>query len=130
MLTVPLLGICAELSVGAEQRYPTKFLIVIAVVGLIAVPDAHLFRRRRLRPALEKLHQDPADPEALKRWEASTVLCLALLEVVALSGFALRFFGASRLISWCFYVLALILMLRWTPKLDLEDEAPKIGIDQ
>jgi hypothetical protein len=54
-----------------------------------------------------------------RHWRFSTLLSLVLAESIALYGFVLRFMGASRRVSWPFFVCALILMVVWRPQLEL-----------
>jgi len=52
---------------------------------------------------------------------------LVLAVSVALYGLVLRVLGASRLVAWPFFLLALSLMLAWRPQLDLSGDVPEAG---
>ena len=47
------------------------------------------------------------------------VILSAHAETIALFGFALKWLGASWLIAGPFFALAFLLLLAWTPRLDL-----------
>ncbi len=83
---------------------------------------AYYFRRTKLERALDKLRRDQNDQDALKQWRAFTLLSLVLSLSIGLYGFALRFLGASRRVSWSFFLVALVLMLVWRPRLELTTE--------
>lgn len=94
------------------------FVDSFAILSLIDVAIAFVFRRKLLPPAIDKLRRDPSDASALGRWRAANMLSLVLAMSVALYGFALRFLGGSRLVAWPFFVASLALMLLWRPRLD------------
>lgn len=100
---------------GNSTILPGALVLAAVFDGLIAL----YFRRKRLSPALEKLRRDSNDTGALTEWRFSTLLSLVLAESIALYGFVLRFMGASRRVSWPFFVCALILMVVWRPQLEL-----------
>jgi hypothetical protein len=58
------------------------------------------------------------------------LVSLVFAMTICLYGLVLRFLGAARLVSWSFYLAALILMLVWRPQLDLRGEASYSGITQ
>jgi hypothetical protein len=130
MLVVLLFALEAELFAGIGQNYSPAFPIAIAVLGILDVNVAYFIRRKRLYPALGKLRQDPNDSDGLKQWRSSTMVSLVLVLTIGLYGLVLRFFGAARLVSWPFYLVALILMLVWRPQLELRGEASDTGIAQ
>jgi hypothetical protein len=110
---------------AAEQRagkneagYPTLLLATMVFLAGFDGLIAYYIRRSKLFPALEKLRRNANDLEALKQWRFSTGVSLMLAMSISLDGFAFRFLGASRGLSWLFYLPALILMLLWRPKLE------------
>jgi len=130
MFVVLLIALEAELFSGIGQNYWPAFPIAIAVLGILDVNVAYFIRRVKLYPALEKLRKDPNDSDGLKQWRSSTMVSLVLALTIGLYGLVLRFFGAARLVSWPFYLGALILMLMWRPQLDLGGEGSNTGIAQ
>lgn len=105
----------AGTGTGYSKTFPGTLALVAVFDGLIAL----YFRRKRLSPALEKLRRDSNDTGALKEWRFSTLLSLVLAESIALYGFVLQFMGASRRVSWPFFISALILMMVWRPQFEL-----------
>jgi len=103
---------------GVQSEFLYGIITVAGLDGLIA----YYFRRTKLLPALEKLRMNANDSEALKQWRFSTILSMCLALSIALYGFVLRFLGASRHVSWSFYVAALVLLLIWRPQLEIANE--------
>lgn len=93
----------------AESFAILAFIMVVIAVG---------FRRKMLSPAIESLGRDPGDEAALGRWRMANLLSMVLTMSVALYGFALRALGGSRRVVWPFFIISLILMLMWRPRLD------------
>jgi hypothetical protein len=104
---------------GARTGLPANFIGAIVLVASFEVLLAYFFWRKRLLPSAEKLRLDPLDRRALQQWRGSTLLILVLSMSVGLHGIVLRFMGASRQVSWPFFVSALILMVVWRPQLEL-----------
>lgn len=123
VVAVLLFVLEAELLAGNGKINSPTLLVAIAVVAILDVQIAYAFRRITLYPALRKLRLDPNNSDALKRWRSSTMVSLVLALTVGLYGLVLRFLGAARLVSWPFYLAALILILVWSPQLDLGAEA-------
>jgi hypothetical protein len=121
---------CAEQIARATTVHSKTFLGVMIFLAFYTGLQGFYFRRKRLLPALEKLHRDPNDARALNQWRGSIVINLCLASAIAVYGIVLRFMGAGRRVSWPFFVSALILMLVWRPQLDLRGEASNTGIAQ
>ncbi len=94
---------------------PLAFGFVSA--GNIAL--ALYFRARKITPAEEILGTKPDDEAALGLWQSGVVISLVLCEAVVLFGFVLKVLGASWNVSGIFYAVGLLLMLAWTPRLDV-----------
>lgn len=77
------------------------------------------FRSKKVTPAAEALAQNPEDAVMAKEWNSGVILSLVFSETIVLFGLALRIMGISWNISGLFYVVGILLMLAWTPKLDL-----------
>jgi uncharacterized membrane protein len=128
-VAVFLYALTAEQIMGranaATRNAPTATLLdgMTFVAGLDGVL-AYYFRRSKLEPALDKLRRNQNGPDALKQWRFATILSLVLALSIGLVGFTLRFLGASRRVSWSFFLVALFLMLLWRPKLELASETP------
>ena len=110
--------------------YSKVFLGLMITLTILNWLQAYYFRRKRLSPALEKLHRDPSDSRALEQWRGSITVILCLLESIALYGCILRIFGWSRPVSWPFFGLALITMLAWRPQLEVGAGASGAHSDQ
>jgi hypothetical protein len=80
---------------------------------------AVVLRTRMVRPAQELLRANSDDGGALARWRTSQIACMVLCEAIALIGFALRYLGGTLIDAAPFYAVGFLLMLVWTPRLDL-----------
>jgi hypothetical protein len=66
----------------------------------------------------EKLKKNATDAKAAKQWEAGHIISLAMAEGVALWGLVIRMvFHGTLWQASIFYVMALFLLLLWTPRM-------------
>jgi hypothetical protein len=92
---------------------------VLAVLALGEVGIATVYRSKLIRGALEKLQRSPQDSTALAQWLRGNFLSFALAFTVVLYGFVLRVLGFSwNIVAW-FFVAGFLLLLLWTPRLEL-----------
>ena len=104
---------------------PEEHPISLALVGaftLAAVADIALalrFRSQLIDAAVEILRSNPEDAAAIKRWRAGNIMSFTFAECLALFGVVLKFLGAEWKISGPFLALGLVVLLLWTPKLDV-----------
>ena len=77
-----------------------------------------------VKMAEEALRLRPHDTQALNRWRGGTLASLCLCDSIALSGFALPLLGET--LHWVlpFYGAAILLMLLWTPRLEVSGPGP------
>lgn len=129
VVAVFLYALTAEQILGKVSDVTRNAASATLLVGMALAAGldglvAYYFRRSKLEPALDKLRRNQNDQDALKQWRFATILSLVLALSIGLYGFALRFLGASRRVSWSFFLVALILMLLWRPKIELASEIP------
>ena len=101
---------------GTSVLSPT-FVTTMTILAIAMTIIAAIVRRRIVTPAIERLRVESEDPRALNRWRMGTMISFVLVECVALYGFVLRVLGASRRQTLPFYLVAILLMLIWTPRL-------------
>jgi F0F1-type ATP synthase membrane subunit c/vacuolar-type H+-ATPase subunit K len=101
------------------QNVPAIVPLSIGLVALSSVGIAVFFRARNVQPAAETLRNHPDDPSAVRRWRAGVIMSLAFCESIVIFGLVLRFIGVSWNVAGIFYAVGTLLMLAWTPKLDL-----------
>jgi F0F1-type ATP synthase membrane subunit c/vacuolar-type H+-ATPase subunit K len=115
-----ILYVCVPLVVKTQTREVNPvFVIAVSFVAMSAVGMGIFFRAKRVTPAAEALAQNPEDGAMAKEWNSGVVLSLVFCETTVLFGLVLRIMGTSWNISGLFYVVGILLMLAWTPKLDL-----------
>jgi len=105
-------------AVDAPVRFVESFCMMAALIVVIAFG----FRRKLLHAANNALQQGPSDAAALSRWRTANILSMVLAVSVALIGVALRAVGGDRRVVWLFFLVSVVLMLCWRPRLD--DSAP------
>lgn len=99
---------------------------IVAAVSLIAVSDlgiATFFRSKMVKSAAETLAQNPEDAGAAAKWSRGVLLSLVFCMSTILFGLVLRILGASWNICGLFFITGILLLLAWTPKLDLPSSA-------
>lgn len=95
---------------------------IVAVVSLIAVSDlgiAAFFRGKMVKSAGETLAQNPEDAGAAAKWSRGVLLSLVFCTSTVLLGLVLRILGAGWNVCGVFFIAGILLLLAWTPKLDL-----------
>jgi hypothetical protein len=126
VVSILLYAFTAEKMVRTTTSPPQPILIAIllaAAAGAIFI--ALRVRRQMIQPAIESLRLQAEDVRALNRWRLGTLISFVLVECVALCGFVLRVLGAPRPRALPFYLLAILLMLAWTPRLASAPSAPR-----
>lgn len=99
---------------------------LVVALGVLAVADLNValfFRARKVKASEEKLRARPDDAAALKEWRLGNITTFAFTETICLFGFVLKIMGAGWKIASPFFAIAILLMLLWTPRLDVPDVA-------
>lgn len=119
-LLTMFLYICM-LSIVRPVGQGVQFTFVLAL-GFLALSDlgiALFFRKQKVEASVETLRTHPDDPAALNQWCVGMILSFCFAETIALFGFVLKILGADWKIAGAFFAFAVLLMLLWTPRLDL-----------
>ena len=120
LLSIPLFAWVAEIGRDSGSNDWTWRHWAAMVLCAWSVSGAFRLRNKLLRRSKEKLMNDATDAKAAKQWEAGQVLSLAIAGSVACWGLVVRmaFHGTLRQAS-IFYVMAVLLLLFWTPRLPI-----------
>jgi hypothetical protein len=111
----------AERFLQSTKDVPISLVESLAIVAVIMVVIAFIFRRTLLASAIKGLQRNASDATALGRWRTANILSMVLAVSVSMYGFALRVTGSSRRVSWPFFIVSIVLMLLWTPRLNEEN---------
>jgi F0F1-type ATP synthase membrane subunit c/vacuolar-type H+-ATPase subunit K len=115
---IPIFGWVAEIDRRRGSSDWTLQHWLVAGLTLWAVLGGFRIRHRLLRRSGEALKKDTSDPKALRQWEAGQVVGLAVAESVAVWGLLVRMvLGGALWQALSFYVVALFLLLLWTPRM-------------
>jgi hypothetical protein len=90
-----------------------------AFVCIVIIGMALFFRSRMVSESAAKLYTNPQDIEALQTWRSGQIVSFAFAEAVVLFGFVLKFLGAHWNVAGVFFVVGILLLVAWRPKLDL-----------
>ena len=101
------------------MRRRASLVTSITILAIAMIFAALVVRGKMVKPAKQRLQVQIDDADALKRWRMGSLLSFVFVELVALYGFVLRALGATRSQTWPFYLAAILIMLIWTPSLDL-----------
>ena len=99
-----------------------------AALILIGVADGALalgVRAKYFGPAESAARENPADVKVILRWRKATITCLVLAYSLGIYGFALAMYGAQRMEFFIFFGISILLLLLWTPRLDLPPGLPE-----
>jgi uncharacterized membrane protein len=100
---------------------PTVMLYAVVFVCANDVGLAAFFRRRMLRPSEEVLRSSPNNESALRKWLLGVIISLGMASTIAVFGLLLRVMGAKWNIASWFFLAGAVLLLLWTPRLDVSD---------
>jgi len=117
---VPFLYIVVLLQLHPLERPITPILVYALAFECFATIGVGFFlRSRNVIASADKLRTDPQDAVALRTWRSGQIISLTLAESVVLFGFLLKFLGASWNVAGVFFGVGILLLLAWTPKLDV-----------
>ena len=114
--TIFLFVLAIEVSHFGEQPVSAQILVAIQYVTIIDILIGLMMRRKFMEAALEALKRTPEDANALLRWRNANIYSFVHAETVALFGVVLKFLGSSWRLAGPFFVIALLLLLWWTPR--------------
>ena len=118
----------ASIAYLVVARYVTanpKGELPIAVAGGIGLAAfsmllvAAFLRSKLVKPGAEALRNNADDTGAATKWRAGTIVSLVFAESVVLFGMVLKMVGFSWNVSGIFYVVGILFLLAWWPKLEL-----------
>ena len=118
LATIPLFAWVAEIGRSSGNSDWTWRYWLAMGLCVWSVSGTFRLRRRMVHRSEEKLKNNATDAKAAKQWEAGHVISLAMAEGVAFWGLVIRM--AFRGTLWqasLFYVVALFLLLLWTPRM-------------
>jgi hypothetical protein len=104
-----------------DQPVQPMIMFAFAFFALGDLGVALFVRSRKVQASEEKLRMHPNDPAALNQWRLGMIGSFVFAETIALLGFVLRFLGAQWKIAGSFFAFAILLMLLWTPRLDVPE---------
>ncbi|SRR5579871_16453 len=121
LLSIPLFAGIAEIGRGRGTSDWTWRHWLAVGLCIWSVSGAFRLRSRLLRRSNEKLMNNVADAKAAKQWETGHVVALAMAEGVAFWGLVIRMaFHGTLWQASIFYVMGLLLLLLWMPRVPSE----------
>jgi hypothetical protein len=101
-----------------ERSVDPIFVYALAFTCLSVIGVGFFLRARMVTEPAARLTANPQDTVALKQWRSGVITSFTFAESVVLFGFVLKFLGASWNIAGIFFVVGILLLVAWTPKLD------------
>jgi len=119
-LTAAFLYIFVLIQIRPSEK-PLDSIVIgaIAIVCLIVIGVALFLRSRMISESATKLSTNPEDTEALRTWRSGQIISFTFAETVVLFGFVLKVLGARWNVAGSFFVVGILLLVAWRPKLDV-----------
>ena len=110
-----------QTHLGRPHKTPSGvFLVfVLALYAFAAVGSGFFLQSRKLHPAARILRNDRNDSMAVAHWRGLVLVSFCCAENIAILGCFLAVLGASWGLSGPFYAAGLLLLLAWSPRLEL-----------
>jgi hypothetical protein len=96
--------------------------IIVYAITFVCLNDigvAAFLRTRMIRPSEESLRSNPNDELPLRKWRAGVIISLGMASTIVLFGVLLRLMGATWNVASWFFIVGILLLLAWTPRLDV-----------
>jgi hypothetical protein len=113
----------AELLSPPSSSVQPVIVGTFSILAVFTVLVVFALRGRLLPSAVEALQR--GDANGVRRWRSANILSMVPAQAIGMFGLVLRTMGCSRHVAWPFFLGAIILLLVWTPRLDVEI----IGLD-
>jgi hypothetical protein len=119
-----LFAALAYVVVALYVASPAKGQVPKAVVGGLGLGAFSLlvvaifFRTKFVQLGAEKLRVNGDDERGARLWRTGTIVSLVFAESIVMFGLVMRMIGASWNVSGIFYVVGMLAMLAWWPRLE------------
>ena len=111
--------LCIQVVKPQARTVQPMIFYALAIVVIMDMALGVALRKKRVDAPIEVLRREPENGGALAQWRAGNIFSFAQAETVTLFGVALKFLGANWSFAGIFSLLGLVLMLLWTPRLDV-----------
>ena len=118
LITIILFGVFVR-SLQPTEAIKKPLNTILIVIGVCDAALALGLRGKYFGPAESAARENPANLNALLRWRKATITCLVFAYSLGIYGFALAMYGAQRIEFLTFFGASILLLLLWTPRLDL-----------
>jgi len=120
LLVMVVINFDASYRVAPTQNQISPILVyAITFFCLNDIGVAAFLRNRMIRPSEESLRSNPDDESALRKWRTGVIVSLVMASTIVLFGLVLKFMGATWNVASWFFIVGILLLLAWTPRLDL-----------
>ena|ERR1700693_1940460 len=102
-----------------QNQISPIMVYAITFVCLNDIGVAVFLRSRMIGPSVESLLSNPSDESALKKWRTGVFVSLVMASTIVLFGLLLKFMGATWNVAGWFFIAGILLLLMWTPRLDV-----------
>jgi F0F1-type ATP synthase membrane subunit c/vacuolar-type H+-ATPase subunit K len=102
-----------------QNQISPIMVYAILFVCLNDIGVAAFLRRRMIKSSEESLRSNANDESALKKWRTGVIVSLVMASTIVLFGVVLKFMGATWNVASWFFIVGIVLLLAWTPRLDV-----------
>jgi hypothetical protein len=96
--------------------------IMVYAITFVCLNDiglAGVYRSRFVKRSEDSLRSKPFDESALKKWRQGVLTSLVMAYSIVLFGLLLKLMGATWNVAGWFFVAGALLLLAWTPRLNV-----------
>jgi hypothetical protein len=135
LATIFLFILFLHFAAPTEAAISLSIVAAIACAALADIAFGVTNRRKYMDTVLLVLTVESDEAKALRLWRVANIISFVHAETVALLGFALKVLGANWKIAGPFFTIGFLLLLLWTPRLELPVSAsrpappPPMGTD-
>jgi hypothetical protein len=101
-----------------EKPLDPVFVSALGAASFSVIGVGFFLRARMVTESASRLSANAQDTVSLNRWRVGMLISFTCAESVVLFGFVLKILGAAWNVAGIFFVVGILLLIAWAPRLD------------